>query len=372
MSLSSPPQSLTSFKDKTLLFIAFDIDSNSQVLAWQQRVGTELAQYFAKTIIVAEKVGTHSLPESITVLAMPRVLLAGPLKRLKLRWLMLPWLAYKLRSQRIDVAFYHMCFEWAYRLLPLMRCKQATTAMWYAHGAVSWRLRIAERCVDRVFSSSKEGFRLKSKRLQVIGQAIDLRIFPLRPSHPNNLRIAVVGRISERKGIHICLEALSILRKTHNIPACIEFVGAPVTAADKEYNSLINELVRSLALEDAVIFTPPQTLDNIHQVYWRSALHLNLSSTGSMDKVVLESLACGCPVLTSNDAYRAELKHYPDMVLERTDPPHVAERLRALLSLQRFAEPQTLRALVEGKHDLSQNARQIVSTLSLAWADTKE
>jgi glycosyltransferase involved in cell wall biosynthesis len=38
--------------------------------------------------------------------------------------------------------------------------------------------------------------------------------------------------------------------------------------------------------------------------YRRASLFINLSTTGSLDKAVLEALACECPVITTNEAFR--------------------------------------------------------------------
>lgn len=362
MPSSQPIQSSLRREHKTLLFIAFDIDADSQVLAWQQRVGQELSKYYRKTIVVAERVGRHDLPAEIRVIQMPRLFLYGFCKPLKFRWGVLPWLAWKLRGEHIDVVFYHMCFEWAYRLYPLMLFKRAYTGMWYAHGATPWRLRLASRCIDKIFTSSASGFRLACKKLRVIGQAIDLSIFPLRTAVPEKFHIVVVGRLSERKGLHLCLEALAILRAKND--ASLEFVGAPLTAQDFAYEKRLKLLIQELGLESSVTFSAPVPLTEIHKIYERSAIHLNLSATGSMDKVVLESLACGCPVLTSNEAYREELKQFPDMLLEQNDAKFVAGKLLSLFNRRQELPPQTLRNLVKGKHDLIGNARQIAQNLA--------
>ena len=40
-----------------------------------------------------------------------------------------------------------------------------------------------------------------------------------------------------------------------------------------------------------------RAMGELPAIYGSAFLHLNLSQTGSMDKTILESLACGCPTL---------------------------------------------------------------------------
>jgi glycosyltransferase involved in cell wall biosynthesis len=368
MTTTRPVQSLPHVASSTLLFVAFDIDEASQVLAWQQLVASELSQYFERTIVVAERVGKHKLPANIQVLQMPRLFLYGFLKPLCVRWLLLPWLAWKLRGVKIDVIFYHMCFEWAERFKFLAQSKGALTGMWYAHGSISSSLERAANCVDVIFTSSKEGFRLKSEKVRVIGQAIDLSIFPLRSAGPTHLHIGVVGRISARKGCHLCITALKALIDTYKIPATLEFIGAPLTSADADYLTELSSQIKTLGLESAVTFTAPLPLDQLGSVFNRCTLLLNLSSTGSMDKVVLEALASGCPVLTSNEAFKELLATFPQMYLSNTTPESVAKALIELYAHAKKLNPLTLRALIEETHDLKGYALRIVREMEKTWA----
>lgn len=358
-----PVQSFPRAASSTLLFVAFDIDDASQVLAWQQLVASELSQYFNKTIVVAERVGKHSLPASIQVLQMPRLFLLGFLKPLRIRWLLLPWLFWKLRGIKIDAIFYHMCFEWASRFNLLAKRNKALAAMWYAHGSVPSSLKRAVKCVDLIFTSSSEGFRLSSEKIRIIGQAIDLSIFPLRTSPPAQLHIAVVGRISARKGCHLCVSALKTLIETFKITATLEFIGAPLTLADNDYKQELSTQISALGLESAVKFTDPIPLAQLASVFSRCAVLLNLSSTGSMDKVVLEALASGCPVLTSNEAFKDLLLAFPQMYLRDTSPELVSKSLMELYTHGDRIDPRMLRGLIENEHDLKGYAFKIVSEM---------
>ena len=86
---------------------------------------------------------------------------------------------------------------------------------------------------------------------------------------------------------------------------------------------------------------------------------LNGSETGSLDKVILEALACGCPILTSNPAARETLAAYPEFFTATDDPKALAHRLATLLQRASAYQPAALRALVSGRHDLNTYAQKI-------------
>ena len=54
---------------------------------------------------------------------------------------------------------------------------QKKTLLWYTHKAVNWKLKLAEKLVDKIFTASKESFRLPSKKVEITGHGIDLEKF---------------------------------------------------------------------------------------------------------------------------------------------------------------------------------------------------
>ena len=69
-------------------------------------------------------------------------------------------------------------------------------------------------------------------------------------------------------------------------------------------------MVREKKLENSIEFLGGVPYQEIRRFYQESDLLVNLSPTGGMDKVVLEAMACGIPVLVCNRAFRKDLERY--------------------------------------------------------------
>jgi hypothetical protein len=91
---------------------------------------------------------------------------------------------------------------------------------------------------------------------------------------------------------------------------------------------------------------------------------LNLSETGSMDKTILESLACGCPTLTSNVAAFQLLERLPHLTVRNRTPEAIGAQICRLYEQRRLVDANLLRGLVVGRHDLDSYVTQVYDVLS--------
>src|SRR5690606_30009308 len=105
----------------------------------------------------------------------------------------------------------------------------------------------------------------------------------------------------------------------------------------------------------------------IEREYQRAHLMVNVSSTGSVDKAVLEAMACGLPVITANEAFDAILRDWRDLALVPPDAPDIlAAKIRHIMALPadtRRALGHDLRAVVVRDHSLERLADQLVALL---------
>lgn len=334
-----------------LLLINFEMDTDSPVVPWQARVATALADRNTSVHVLTEKIGTYEARPNLTVDLIPRWPYGVP-KRLGGGWLVNWQLFRLLRKYPCDVCFIHMAQAWSYRLWPVLVLFRLPVLLWYAHGTVSQQLRWALRCATRVITSTPEGCRIPSPKIHVIGQAIDTLMFDL-PATTNRLpEIVYVGRISERKRVLLMLEVLAALRTLDpSTPWKLKLAGPTLTAADQSYKQAAEARCNELGLAQAVQFLGPLAQADTARLYGNGVLHLNLSETGSMDKTVMEALACGCPVLTTNIAIREAVSEYPEMFSDSSNPQDLA---RSILHIcQKTYDPVQLRQLVVGKHDFA-------------------
>ncbi|MBU4480081.1 glycosyltransferase family 4 protein, partial [Patescibacteria group bacterium] len=191
-------------------------------------------------------------------------------------------------------------------------------ALWYTHKNVDLKLKIAEKFANIIFTASKESFRLESKKLRIVGHGIDIdKFIPDRNylKKDNFFEIVTIGRISTTKNQFLMIEAINLLIEQDIKNFIFNIVGAPITDVDKKYYEELKEYIEENKLENFVKFIGSVSHAEILPYYQKSDIFVNLSDTGSIDKVVLEAMSCGVYVLTSNDAFKSILPN--EFLLEK-------------------------------------------------------
>lgn len=349
--------------DLRVLLINFTLDRKSPVLAWQAGVATELSRRVAGVHVVTEWLGDYEAPEGLTFDAIPHRPFGVP-RRLGSLWLTLPRIVAAVERFRPDACFVHMAHQWCYRIGPYLRARGIPVLLWYAHGSVPWHLRIASRFATRIVTSTHEGFRIDTPKKRVIGQAIDTGLFVIPPDRAPGREIVTVGRVSRRKRVMLLIETMAeLVRRPALADARLIVVGPQLTADDHAYRSELDARIAALGLHDRVVLAGPMAQAETARLYRTAALHINVSETGSMDKTVMEALACGCPVLTSNEAFFDELADWPQMLVRDPSPEVLAQRIAGFLDGSAVPDPLQMRAIVSGRHDLEGYADRIVAEL---------
>ena len=162
--------------------------------------------------------------------------------------------------------------------------------------------------MNKIFTASKESFRLPSEKVEVTGHGIDLDKFKIQKSKVKKeiqnakFKIITVGRIAETKNLHLLIETAEIL-KSKNFNFNIKIAGAPILESDKKYFEKLKEKIKEKELDGIIEFVGPIPNKDIAEFYQSGDLFANLSDTGSMDKTVLEAMVSGTQILVSNEAF---------------------------------------------------------------------
>jgi glycosyltransferase involved in cell wall biosynthesis len=315
-------------------------------------------------VVLTERAAPCDLPANVEVRRVPR-LLTTPLRLLGARWAMnVPvwrWCA----RERFDAVFVHMNADWVFRLAPCWRRFRLPVLLWYAHGTVTGRLRRAHADATCVVTSTAEGFRIPSSKVRIIGQGIDTDLFTPPASRPPGATIVAVGRVSRRKSVDVMLETLAWLNAhapRHGFR--LRIVGPALTRDDVAYRAELDALVVERGLADVVSFDGPRPPAALREIFGTAFLHLNLGRTGSLDKAILEALACGCPTLTSNEAAVALLQEFPSLIARETAPEALGRQICSLYERRHELPPAALRDLVVGRHDIDSYADRIYGILA--------
>lgn len=209
--------------------------------------------------------------------------------------------AYRERD-KYDTVFIHMtpqvaivgCVLWAFLKKPVY--------LWYAHGAVPLTLRIAEKCVRKIFASSPSGLRLQTPKATFVGQGIDTDLF--KPSvGQRRSELIAVSRVHPSKKYETTLGFLSRFAKKYPDDVwAYRIIGT--SEGYESYAEGLRVRARELGLSDRFRINGPMVRTELPEVYATATAFMSTSETGSLDKVVMEALACGTPVFATGRGYQ--------------------------------------------------------------------
>jgi glycosyltransferase involved in cell wall biosynthesis len=352
-----------------ILFITQHLDEDSDVLGITAPWLRALAQRVTTVHALALSVGQVSLPGNVAVHSLGKERGAGKIGQFVRFQRTLAGLAGR---HEVDAIFVHMVPQYAILAAPLARLSGIPIVLWYAHGSVSGRLRLAHRLVQRVVTASPESFRLPSKKVVVTGHGVDTSLFDQPPlpastaGAPTSCRVIAVGRISRIKDHETLVRALALLRQRDSGVAWrVVIAGAPLYADDHVYLRELRDLARQLGVAEIVEFAGSIPNRALPPAYGAADVAVSTSRTGSVDKVVLEAMACRRPVVTCNEAFLPIFGGLGTaLTFPAGDAGALADRLHALHERPRAEQAElgeALRAIVVRDHSLQRWADRIVA-----------
>ena len=261
-----------------LLICTQIVDKNDPVLGFFARWIEEFKKHCEVEVISLRNLGSH-----------------GKIAR---AWCLLRLVA----PGKYDAVFVHMNPEYVVAAGWLWKLRGKKIALWYTHKNVNLKLRVAELFADVILTASKESFRLPSNKVRVMGHGIDTEFFTPDQGIVRGESILSVGRLMKSKRHDLAIEAAAREHRELRI------------AGDGPERTNLDALAKKLGARVHFLGGINQT--QLRDEYHKAAYLIHTSETGSLDKVVLEALACGCPVKTNDPA----LKY-----LEQTTPAYIRE-----------------------------------------------
>ncbi len=273
-----------------LLIITQVIDTEHPILGFFHRWVEEFAQHCEQVHVICLQAGKHSLPANVRVYSLGKEEGKGKLIRV--------WRFYKLiwsLRHEYDNVFVHM--NQVYVLLGGMfwRATKKQIGLWYMHGTVSRSLGIAEKMTHHIFTGSPESFRLASEKLVVTGHGIDTNAFtPLELK--KDIDLITVGRITSAKNLLELIGVLKVLNQSSSVTLSI--VGSAVTADEKKYQTQLESYIQSSGFGEQVSLVGRVNQTELPTYLNRAKIFVTTAQNGSLDKAILEAMACGLPVVS--------------------------------------------------------------------------
>lgn len=313
-----------------LLITTQKVDINDDVLGFFHDWLLEFAKNYKKVTVICLEKGQYNLPKNIKVLSLGKeegVSRSEYIKR---------FYNYIIDEQdNYDKVFVHMNPEYMVLGGLFWRLWGKKTGLWYVHKSVDLKLKIAEKLANVVFTASKESFQLNSKKVRFVGHGIDVEKIKCGFAwYEKKIDILCVGRISPIKDQKLLIETVGVLVNQFNLKKIkTVLVGGAESVEDKKYLGELKALIRDKKLEKNIIFAGSVPNKDIVNYYSDSRVSVNLCPTGGMDKVVLESMSCGVPVVVFNKTFKRVLDDNSLFILENKDKEELAKKINFLFEV---------------------------------------
>lgn len=337
-----------------LVMITRKVDAADALAGFAHQWVTALANRLDRLYVITwQPSAVVGLPDNVTLISLP--------KHKLLKCLLLTFHTIKLVS-KTDGLFCHMNPEYTILAAPWFRLVRKQVVIWYTHRAVTWRLRIAAVLASKILTASMESFRLKSKKVIVVGHGINTEFFvpPTDTQSRLSKKCLTIGRLSPTKQYELMVEAIALLQQQEE-GISLDIIGDIGLPNQVAYRDALINLVTTRELGSRITFLGPIAHREIVPFLQQANVFINLSATGSLDKAVLEAMACGCLVLTSNPAFRPILPEI--FFINDTSVPSIARSLTTIFNLsveQGQIYRHQLREIVVQHHNLQRLAEQII------------
>lgn len=271
-------------------------DKNDPVLAANCDFIGEISKFFGHVFVFSTHIGAHEFSGNVSVHEIgggSKFSKAAGFVRI-LRFIFL--LVQNTNSKKILI---HMNDKVALIICPLMSLLRIPTNLWYSHASASKSLKIANKFVTRVFTTSRYAYPLSHGDIHPVGQLVDSTLFTTdkRKSVPQPVRnrIIHIGRIAETKYLFELVDAVANLSK--NLEIELGFVGGAQGNKESEYKMQLEMQVIKSGV-NATWYGPrsrgtlPLILKDFFLVY--------SGTKKAIDKSAVEAAMGGLLVISSN------------------------------------------------------------------------
>lgn len=341
-----------------LLIITQKVDINDPILGFFHRWIIEFAKHIELLTVICLEEGKHDLPDNVRVLSLGK---EKGVSKIKYIYRFYTYI-FKYRKD-YDSVFVHMNQIYVVLGFWLWFLLRKKIALWYVHRQKTVSLQIAYKLADVVFTSAKESFYRIEGKIQYVGHGIDFKELNIINNNNQFCNILTVGRITEIKDLKTLIKALDHIR-SQGLECKLEIVGAAVTKQDVIYKKEIEKLSDDLGLSEHVAFAGHKSYDEVVKKYESSDLLVNLCPTGGMDKVVLEALGAGLPVVVANHVFKDVLGEYSDLLMfEHGNHIDCAKKINNVLQIpQKETMAQNLQKKVRDKFSVKILIEKIIYT----------
>lgn len=307
-----------------LLILTQKVDKDDDILGFFHNWLVAFAGTFEKITVVCLFKGEYDLPRNVTVVSLGKEKGVSKLKYV-LNFFRHIW---KYRTE-YDAVFVHMNAEYLVLGGPVWKMLRKKVYLWYNHKKGSVYLRFGHIFAKKIFSTSTFAYPTRYAKTLLMPAGIDTELFRDLHKERKANDILFLGRLSPVKHLEDLDPALRLL-KQEEVAFTADVYGDP-PPQDKEYaakwKQSVSDLIDSghMILKNGVPNYETPDLYNTHQVY------VNLTPSGSLDKTILEAMACGTIPIVVNLSFEGILSQ--DQICEEGNSDELAKAIKRVFGL---------------------------------------
>ena len=165
------------------------------------------------------------------------------------------------------------------------------------------------------------------RKVDVVPHGVSPLFGPAERSAERDEFLLAVSDIYIQKNLMTLIRALSKLRED-NPKLILKIAGYPV---DAEYMKRVEDLISSLGLTDAVEFLGRRPANELVDLYRRCKVFVFPSLVETFGNPLVEAMACGAPIVTSNTAAMPEVVEEAACLFDPYDTADLVKTLGTLL-----------------------------------------
>lgn len=328
-----------------LLFITQVVDKNDSILGFVVRWIQEFVDQGVKTTVFTRKMIPEDLPQG----AFGQDLGQPVIRRVLNLW----YYSVKYRKS-YDKVLVHMTPQIVVLGWPIWFLLGKKVYMWHIHPKKSFWLKAALLLVRKAFTAVDVGIPFDTPKKAIVGHGIDLEKFKMT-DQPRDPELLIVGRIHEIKQVDKILDIVKLYKDKYPEDVwTLKIIGS--AEGHDDYMEKLKNQIQINGLKEQVQFLPPVAHDELPKIYQKGAAILHATEAGSMDKVVLEAMACGTPIFAVGKNYLAL-----DGVNLLANDSSCLDKIHAIISKPK-SEPKA-RYVISEKHNLSKLIQRITSIM---------